>query len=143
MRFGLDVAQPRLEWPEIRERVRFAEHLGFDGVWGFDHFESMYGEGLGNCVAGMTTLADPALGAYRSGELDEAQALGEEALDTADRAGDAGALTQSCPATGWGWWWPAGVIRCGRSRSSAALSKQAVSLRTRGPRSLPSTTCPV
>jgi tetratricopeptide (TPR) repeat protein len=64
----------------------------------------MYGEGLGNCVAGMTTLADPALGAYRSGELDEAQALGEQALDldAADRAGDAGALAQSCNGLGVG-----------------------------------------
>ncbi len=57
MRFGLDVAQQRLEWPEILERVRFAERLGFDGVWGFDHFEPMYGEGPGNCFEGMTTLA--------------------------------------------------------------------------------------
>lgn len=57
MRFGLDVAQQRLEWPEILERVRLAEHLGFDGVWGFDHFEPMYGEGPGNCFEGMTTLA--------------------------------------------------------------------------------------
>ena len=57
MRFGLDVAQQRLEWPEILERVRLAEDLGFDGVWGFDHFEPMYGEGPGNCFEGMTTLA--------------------------------------------------------------------------------------
>ena len=57
MRFGLDVAQQRLEWAEILERVRLAEQLGFDGVWGFDHFEPMYGEGPGNCFEGMTTLA--------------------------------------------------------------------------------------
>jgi alkanesulfonate monooxygenase SsuD/methylene tetrahydromethanopterin reductase-like flavin-dependent oxidoreductase (luciferase family) len=57
MRFGLDVAQQRLEWPELLERVHLAEDLGFDGVWGFDHFEPMYGEGPGNCFEGMTTLA--------------------------------------------------------------------------------------
>lgn len=57
MRFGLDIAQQRLEWREIVERARLAEELGFDGVWGFDHFKPMYGEGPGNCFEGMTTLA--------------------------------------------------------------------------------------
>ena len=57
MRFGLDVAQQRVEWDELVGRVRFAEELGFDGVWGFDHFQPMYGEGPGNCFEGMTTLA--------------------------------------------------------------------------------------
>ena len=57
MRFGLDVAQQRMAWSELVDRVRFAEDLGFDGVWGFDHFEPMYGEGPGECFEGMTTLA--------------------------------------------------------------------------------------
>jgi probable F420-dependent oxidoreductase len=57
MRFGLDVAQQRLEWDEIVQRTRLAEDLGFDGVWGFDHFVPMYGQGPGNCFDGMTTLA--------------------------------------------------------------------------------------
>ena len=57
MRFGLDVAQQRMEWDELVSRVQFAEELGFDGVWGFDHFQPMYGEGPGNCFEGMTTLA--------------------------------------------------------------------------------------
>jgi F420-dependent oxidoreductase-like protein len=57
MRFGLDVAQQRLSWDEIVSRARFAEELGFDGAWGFDHFQPMYGEGPGNCFEGMTTLA--------------------------------------------------------------------------------------
>jgi F420-dependent oxidoreductase-like protein len=57
MRFGIDVAQQRLEWSEVVDRVRFAESLGFDGAWGFDHFQPMYGEGPGNCFEGMTTLA--------------------------------------------------------------------------------------
>jgi F420-dependent oxidoreductase-like protein len=57
MRFGIDVAQQRLEFGEIVDRVRFGETLGFDGAWGFDHFVPMYGEGPGNCFEGMTTLA--------------------------------------------------------------------------------------
>jgi F420-dependent oxidoreductase-like protein len=57
MRIGLDVAQQRLPWDELVRRVRFAEDLGFDGVWGFDHFKPMYGEGPGEAFEGMTTLA--------------------------------------------------------------------------------------
>ena len=38
-------------------RVQFAEDLGFDGAWGFDHFEPMYGSGPGETFEGMTTLA--------------------------------------------------------------------------------------
>lgn len=57
MRFGLDVAQQRLEWDELVRRVRLAEQLGFDGAWGFDHFQPLYGEGPGPCFEGMTTLA--------------------------------------------------------------------------------------
>jgi F420-dependent oxidoreductase-like protein len=57
MRFGLDIAQQRMPWDELASRVRFAEALGFDGVWGFDHFQPMYGEGPGECFEGNTTLA--------------------------------------------------------------------------------------
>jgi alkanesulfonate monooxygenase SsuD/methylene tetrahydromethanopterin reductase-like flavin-dependent oxidoreductase (luciferase family) len=57
MRFGLDVAQQRMPWDEVVSRVRFAEDLGFDGAWGFDHFQPMYGEGPGEVFEGMTTLA--------------------------------------------------------------------------------------
>lgn len=57
MRIGLDVAQQRLSWDELVRRVRLAEDLGFDGVWGFDHFKPMYGEGPGEAFEGMTTLA--------------------------------------------------------------------------------------
>src|SRR3954470_17533012 len=57
MRFGLDVAQQRMPWDEVVSRVQFAEALGFDGVWGFDHFQPMYGEGPGEVFDGMTTLA--------------------------------------------------------------------------------------
>lgn len=57
MRFGLDVAQQRMPWDELVRRVQLAEDLGFDGAWGFDHFQPMYGEGPGEVFDGMTTLA--------------------------------------------------------------------------------------
>jgi alkanesulfonate monooxygenase SsuD/methylene tetrahydromethanopterin reductase-like flavin-dependent oxidoreductase (luciferase family) len=57
IRLGLDVAQQRMPWSENASRVRFAEDVGFDGVWGFDHFQPMYGHGPGECFEGMTTLA--------------------------------------------------------------------------------------
>src|SRR5688572_12289841 len=57
MRFGIDVAQQRMSWDELASRVRFAEDLGFDGAWGFDHFQPMYGDGPGETFDGMTTLA--------------------------------------------------------------------------------------
>ena len=57
MKFGLDVAQQRMPWSEVASRARFADELGFDGIWGFDHFQPMYGEGPGECFEGNTTLA--------------------------------------------------------------------------------------
>src|SRR6187200_865579 len=57
MRFGLDIAQQRVTWDELVSRVQFAEELGFDGAWGFDHFQPMYGDGPGETFEGMTTLA--------------------------------------------------------------------------------------
>jgi alkanesulfonate monooxygenase SsuD/methylene tetrahydromethanopterin reductase-like flavin-dependent oxidoreductase (luciferase family) len=57
MQFGLDVAQQRMPWNEVAERARFADALGFDGIWGFDHFQPMYGDGPGACFEGNTTLA--------------------------------------------------------------------------------------
>jgi alkanesulfonate monooxygenase SsuD/methylene tetrahydromethanopterin reductase-like flavin-dependent oxidoreductase (luciferase family) len=57
MRFGLDVAQQRLSWDELVRRAQMAEELGFDGVWGFDHFQPMFGEGEGETFEGMTYLA--------------------------------------------------------------------------------------
>src|SRR6187399_2782233 len=57
MQFGLDIAQQRVPWSEVASRARFAEDLGFDGIWGFDHFQPMYGDGPGECFEGNTTLA--------------------------------------------------------------------------------------
>jgi alkanesulfonate monooxygenase SsuD/methylene tetrahydromethanopterin reductase-like flavin-dependent oxidoreductase (luciferase family) len=57
MRFGIDVAQQRMPWDELVRRVQLAEELGFDGAWGFDHLQPMYGEGPGETFEGMATLA--------------------------------------------------------------------------------------
>jgi alkanesulfonate monooxygenase SsuD/methylene tetrahydromethanopterin reductase-like flavin-dependent oxidoreductase (luciferase family) len=57
MRYGLDIAQQRMSWSENASRARFADELGFDGIWGFDHFQPMYGDGPGECFEGNTTLA--------------------------------------------------------------------------------------
>jgi F420-dependent oxidoreductase-like protein len=57
MRFGIDLAQQRMSWDELVRRADLADTWGFDGVWGFDHFQPMYGSGPGECFEGMTTLA--------------------------------------------------------------------------------------
>lgn len=57
MRYGIDLAQQRMSFDELVARARLADELGFDGIWGFDHFQPMYGEGPGECFEGMTTLA--------------------------------------------------------------------------------------
>jgi F420-dependent oxidoreductase-like protein len=57
MRFGLDIAQHQLSWPELLERARLAEAAGFDGAWVFDHFTALYGDPSGPCMEGWTLLA--------------------------------------------------------------------------------------
>jgi F420-dependent oxidoreductase-like protein len=57
MRIGLDLAQHQLLWPDLVERVQFAEAAGFDGVWIFDHFTPLYGDPNGPCMEGWTLLA--------------------------------------------------------------------------------------
>ena len=51
------MAQQRVSWDELVSRARLADELGFDGIWGFDHFQPMYGSGPGECFEGWTTLA--------------------------------------------------------------------------------------
>ena len=51
------MAQQRMPWDELVRRVQLGEELGFDGAWGFDHLQPMYGEGPGETFEGMTTLA--------------------------------------------------------------------------------------
>ena len=57
MRIGLDVAQHRLAWEELLERVGLAEEAGFDGAWVFDHFKPLYGSGPGPCLEAWSLLA--------------------------------------------------------------------------------------
>ena len=57
MRFGLEMAQHRLEWDDLLSRVELAEQWGFDGAWIFDHFQPLYGEGPGPCMEAWTLLA--------------------------------------------------------------------------------------
>ena len=57
MRLGIDVAQHRLEWPQLLERVRYGEEAGFEGAWLFDHFTALYGAGPGPCLEAWTALA--------------------------------------------------------------------------------------
>jgi F420-dependent oxidoreductase-like protein len=57
MRIGIDIAQQRMPWSEIAARAALADEAGFDGIWGFDHFQPMYGAGPGECFEGYTTLA--------------------------------------------------------------------------------------
>jgi alkanesulfonate monooxygenase SsuD/methylene tetrahydromethanopterin reductase-like flavin-dependent oxidoreductase (luciferase family) len=57
MRFGLDVSQHQLSWGEQVRRTRFAEDLGFDGAWVFDHFKALYADPKGPCFEGWSLLA--------------------------------------------------------------------------------------
>lgn len=57
MRVGIEVAQHRLEWFQLLERVCWAEEAGFDGAWVFDHFKPLYGTGPGPCLESWTLLA--------------------------------------------------------------------------------------
>ena len=57
MRVGIETSQHRVAWPELVRRVRFAEEVGFDGAWVFDHFKPLYGEGPGPCLEAWTLLA--------------------------------------------------------------------------------------
>jgi F420-dependent oxidoreductase-like protein len=57
MRFGLDIAQHQLSWDEQVRRTRFAEDLGFDGAWVFDHFKALYADPKGPCFEGWSLLA--------------------------------------------------------------------------------------
>jgi F420-dependent oxidoreductase-like protein len=57
VRLGLDVSQHQLTWPQLLERVRFAERAGFDTVWVFDHFKALYGDPKGPCMEAWTLMA--------------------------------------------------------------------------------------
>jgi F420-dependent oxidoreductase-like protein len=57
VRLGVDVSQHQLTWPEFRDRALWAEEVGFDGVWVFDHFKALYGDPAGPCLEAWTLLA--------------------------------------------------------------------------------------
>jgi F420-dependent oxidoreductase-like protein len=57
VRVGIDLAQHQLGWDELASRARFAEDLGFDGAWVFDHFKALYGDPRGPCFEAYTLLA--------------------------------------------------------------------------------------
>jgi len=61
VKVGVDISQHQLEWPQLRERVMWAEGAGFESAWVFDHFTALYGERMGPCLEAWTLLA--ALGA--------------------------------------------------------------------------------
>ena len=50
MKIGIDVSQHQLEWPELRQRVMWADEAGFDSAWVFDHFTALYGDPKGPCL---------------------------------------------------------------------------------------------
>jgi F420-dependent oxidoreductase-like protein len=64
MKIGIDVSQHQLEWPELRQRVMWADEAGFDSAWVFDHFTALYGDPKGPCLEAWTLLS--ALGAVTS-----------------------------------------------------------------------------
>lgn len=57
MRVDVDISQHQLTWPEVLERVRWAEDAGFTGAWVFDHFKVLYGPPTGPCFEAWTLLA--------------------------------------------------------------------------------------
>lgn len=57
VRIALSTDQHRLEWPELLRQARYGEDAGFDGLWIFDHFKPLYGQGPGPCFEAWTTLA--------------------------------------------------------------------------------------
>jgi len=61
MKVGIDVSQHQLEWPDLRDRVVWADEAGFESAWVFDHFTALYGDPKGPCLEAWTLLA--ALGA--------------------------------------------------------------------------------
>jgi alkanesulfonate monooxygenase SsuD/methylene tetrahydromethanopterin reductase-like flavin-dependent oxidoreductase (luciferase family) len=57
MRLGIAIAQARVPWDDLVARAHLAEDLGFDGAWGFDHFEPVYPSGPGEAFDRLTVLA--------------------------------------------------------------------------------------
>ncbi len=59
--FGVVTGQHQLTWPQLINQWQTAEVLGFDSVWLFDHFMTLYGDPDGPCLETSTLLAALAL----------------------------------------------------------------------------------
>jgi F420-dependent oxidoreductase-like protein len=63
--FGVVTGQHQLTWAQLREQWQMAEALGFDSIWLFDHFLTLYGDPDGPCLEASTLLAAMALATAR------------------------------------------------------------------------------
>lgn len=59
--FGVVTGQHQLTWPQLVEQWHLAEALGFDSIWLFDHFMTLYGDPDGPCLEASTLLSALAL----------------------------------------------------------------------------------
>jgi alkanesulfonate monooxygenase SsuD/methylene tetrahydromethanopterin reductase-like flavin-dependent oxidoreductase (luciferase family) len=57
MTFGVVTGQHQLSWQQLVEQWQMAESMGFDSVWLFDHFLSLYGDPDGPCLEASTLLS--------------------------------------------------------------------------------------
>jgi len=57
VRLGIKINQQQLAWPKLLSRVRFAEDLGFERVWIFDHFKAIAGDPDGPCLESWSLLS--------------------------------------------------------------------------------------
>ena len=55
--FGVVTGQHWRGWDDLNEQWQFAEEAGWDSVWLFDHFMSLYDGDSGPCMEGWTLLA--------------------------------------------------------------------------------------
>src|SRR3954451_15527291 len=59
--FGVVTGQHQLSWEQLIEQWQFAEELGFDSIFLFDHFMALYGDPDGPCLEASTLLSALAL----------------------------------------------------------------------------------
>lgn len=57
MSFGVVTGQHQFSWRQLVENWQLAEDLGFDSVWLFDHFLTLYGDPDGPCLETSTLLS--------------------------------------------------------------------------------------
>jgi alkanesulfonate monooxygenase SsuD/methylene tetrahydromethanopterin reductase-like flavin-dependent oxidoreductase (luciferase family) len=59
--FGVVTGQHQFTWPRLVEQWQMAEELGFDAIYLFDHFFTLYGDPDGPCLETSTLLTALAL----------------------------------------------------------------------------------